>query len=107
MKVNAQNMWLCAVVLVALATPGLGRADDSDLLLGSPVPVGPPPGGFSQLPQAAALDRAKALFVGGFGTSGARGNNNAAAIRKAAEAVRDAKESQEKESAQKKLVELL
>src|SRR5262249_5933423 len=112
MKLSVQNMWLCVTLLAALATPGLTRADDSDPRVDPAagnleLTVGPPPGGFSQLPQAAALDRAKTLFVSGFGTSGARGNNNAAAIRKAAEAVRDAKDSQEKASAQKKLVELL
>ena len=110
MKVNAQNMWLGLALLAALATQGVIRADE-DPASGQPeVRVqSSGGGGWSQLPQAAALDRANAaLFANGFGTFGSHGPNSpAATIRKAAEAVRDAKDSQDKEAAQKKLVDTL
>jgi hypothetical protein len=109
MKVNAQNMWLGLALLAALATQGVIRADEEPAS-GQPEARVQSSGGVSwaQLPQAAALDRANALFSNGFGTFGSHGPNSpAATIRKAAEAVRDAKDSQEKEAAQKKLVDAL
>src|SRR6476660_959535 len=118
MKLNAQNTWLCAGVLVALTAVSVGRADDSSSSSSSSsdsVTIQPDvhirtSGGFGTIPDQpavnAAIDRANAVLGKQFGTFTLHGPNSATAtIRKAAEAVRDAKDSQEKEAAQKKLIE--
>jgi hypothetical protein len=121
MKINATNSWLFATLLsvAGLCVPGAVRADDPD----------------SQLKRAnAAVDKAKAMvqkvqseqqaqwaqnspygnnpFGGGSGgvswfSAGRPRTNVTSAIRKAAEAVRDAKGEEAKSDAQKKLAELL
>lgn len=110
MKVKAHNTWLSVGVLTLLAAASASRADDSNPyaapLPGQPeVRVQPPDASWVQLPQAAALDRANAVLSRGFGPHGPNGPG--AVIRKAAEAVRDAKDSQDKEAAQKKLIDAL
>jgi hypothetical protein len=117
MKINATKSWLFVTLLSAavLCTSGAVHADDSNLDRANEA-VGKAklliqelqPGQQPQSPQNPPFGN-NPFGRGGstFFSSGRPGTNVASAIRKAAEAVRDAKGDEAKSEAQKKLAELL
>jgi hypothetical protein len=106
MKVSKANSWLLVTLLATggLWAPGLVRAQDTsrrtDTVTRAEQLIGPPP---PTHPQPASPRGSG----GAMGFGGRVGTDSASEIRKAAEAIRDAKGDEAKSAAQKKLSELL